>query len=117
MLKCLTKLALAVSLACCPLLLASGGGSGGGGGGGGGRTITVKYTGLITDIEYAPEGVYVTVGNLYYNTGTALVTNDTSVKIDNVNGSVDDLELGDTATLVVAYPSNVVTKVECISHP
>lgn len=118
MLKRVVSLAVAVALTGSPFLLASGGNSGGGGGGGGGsnKTFTVKYTGIITNMVETEDGVLVTLGTSYYNNATViLVPYDCSVKINFQNASVDDLEVGDVATIVTAYPAMVATKVECTS--
>jgi hypothetical protein len=115
MLKRMAALMAVVALAGFPLVATAGGGSGGGGGGS--RVTTVKFTGIIVDMQDAPEGVYVTVGTSYYTTGTALVTPDTSIKLNGSSyATIDDLQLGDTATIVANWPSLVATKIEAIRY-
>jgi hypothetical protein len=118
----LTGWAVAAVLAVTPVtVLASGGGganSGGAnsGGGGGGKVLTVKYTGIVTEMHQTADGIVVTVGNLYYNTGTVLVTPDCKVVVDGSNGSIFDVDVGDTAT-ITATLQGVAVKVESISAP
>lgn len=85
-----------------------------GGGGGGSRPMTVKFTGYITAMVEAPEGLYVTVGTSYYNVGTALVTPDTKVTINQTNTTDYLLYIGDYATITATYPGYVATKLEII---
>src|SRR5690349_11744871 len=99
MLKHMLVLAAVVALAgSVGFVQASGGSNSGGGGGGTGGGSTIRYTGYITNVVDAPEGVYITIGTSYYNTGVLLVTPDTKVVYadgSTQSATADDIDLGD----------------------
>ncbi|HEX5272157.1 MAG TPA: hypothetical protein VFW33_16790 [Gemmataceae bacterium] len=94
----------------------SGGGGGGGGGGGTGGGSTIRYAGYITNVVDAPEGVYITIGTSYYNTGVLLVTPDTKVVYadgSTQSATADDIDLGDYVE-VNATSARVAAKVSIV---
>lgn len=120
MVRCTLALAIALLIFSCPMETMAQGKGGGGGGGGGGKggankPLTVRYVGIITNLQPTPNGVIITVGTSYYAVGSALITADTKIKLNGSSGAtVFDLRLGDTAQIDLLWPSRVATKIEVI---
>lgn len=89
------------------------GAGGSGGGGGSSKPLELRVTGYITSIDY--DTGLVQVGVSYYGTGTVRVTATTKISLDNVNCSLDMLEVGDWAE--VRYDANTkdANKIAAIS--
>lgn len=112
--RVLVALALVVGSVALSANVYGSGGSNSGGGGGSDKTITVKYTGYITNMELTEYGVVVTIGTSYYNTGKVLVTPDTQIKVNGINALIEDIEVGDWIGVVATWPTNVASKIEAI---
>ena len=90
-------------------------GAGGSGGGGGGsvKPLELRVTGYITAIDY--DTGLVQVGVSYYGSGTVWVTATTKISLDNVNCSLDALEVGDWAEVRYDAYTRVANKIAAIS--
>ncbi|MBL9174858.1 MAG: hypothetical protein JNL10_15075 [Verrucomicrobiales bacterium] len=90
------------------------GGGGGGGGGGGSTVLESRVTGYITAIDYVNQTL--TVGASYYGTGKLLVTSATKISLNNVNGTLSQIKLGDWAEARYIWTTKEATKLS-ITRP
>jgi hypothetical protein len=104
-----------------PMTASAKGGSGGGGGSA--KPVESRVTGYATSVDY--DRSHISIGASYYGSGSLLVTPDTSISMDNVNCSLDELQLGDwvEARFVRVLDAstgvyvNVATKLSAVSVP
>lgn len=90
------RVALLVAVVAMPVVAGAAGKSGGGGGGGGSATgggATFRLTGLCTAIDTT--NYTMIVGQLYYGNGAFKISRDVKVSINQVNGSLNDVQVGD----------------------
>ena len=112
MLRKIACLFLALAVLSMPVIADASGGSGGGGGGGGGggsTGIQVRLVGYATAIDYTNGRIV--VGQLYYGNGAITVSSDTKISINNVAGTLNDIQLNDFCEVRYDSVTRVASKV------
>ncbi len=91
-LKSLLAATVAIVALSQPVTVSAKGGAGGSKSGGV-KVVESRVTGYATVVDYDHSIIY--VGASYYGSGQLVVTADTSISMDNVSCSFEDLALGD----------------------
>ena len=110
MLKRFACMLLAMALLAMPVVADAAGGSSSGGGGGGGSTgIQIRLVGYATAIDYVNGRIM--IGQLYYGSGVITVTSDTKITINNVAGTLNDIQLNNLCEVRYDSVTRVASKI------
>lgn len=116
LLTTLLTLLVALSIATPTKSFAAGKSKGGGGGGGGSTVSEARVTGYVTAIDYANSTL--SIGASYYGSGALHITSATKISLDNLNCSLEQLQLGDwvEARYVYSNATKLATKLSASSR-
>ena len=117
LLTTLLTLLVALSITTPTRSFAAGKSKGGGGGGGGGSTVVeARVAGYVTAIDYANSTL--SIGASYYGSGALHITSATKISLDNLNCSLEQIQLGNwvEARYVYSSTAKLATKLSASSR-
>lgn len=116
LLTTLLTLLVALSITTPTRSFAAGKSKGGGGGGGGSTVVEARVTGYVTAIDYANSTL--SIGASYYGSGALHITSATKISLDNLNCSLEQIQLGNwvEARYVYSSTAKLATKLSASSR-
>ena len=116
LLTTLLTLLVALSITTPTRSFAAGKSKGGGGGGGGSTVVEARVTGYVTAIDYANSTL--SIGASYYGSGALRITSATKISLDNLNCSLEQIQLGNwvEARYVYSSTAKLATKLSASSR-